>query len=71
MKKVSRPRKVNPKFDVPELRTFTLEEIGKQYHVTTRSLLRYIEQKRLKADRIGKKLQVSQENLARFLSGKR
>ena len=53
------------------LKLYTLQELEKLLEVTTRTLLQYIKDGKLKAVKIGGKWKVSEANLQDFVNGKR
>lgn len=53
-----------------ETKLYTLAEIATALNITTRTLLTYIKQGRLKAVKIGGKWLVSEQNYSDFINGK-
>ena len=53
------------------LKLYTLQELEKLLEVTTRTLLQYIKDGKLKAVKIGGKWKVSEANLQDFVNGKK
>lgn len=52
------------------LKLYTLQELEGLLEVTTRTLLQYIKEGKLKAVKIGGKWKVSESNLQDFINGK-
>ena len=52
------------------LKLYTLQELEKLLEVTTRTLLQYIKDGKLKAVKIGGKWKVSEANLQNFINGR-
>lgn len=53
-----------------EIRIYTLEEISKLLKVTVRTLYRYIDDGKLKANKIGGRWIVAEQELKDFIEGK-
>jgi excisionase family DNA binding protein len=52
-----------------EIKVYTLKEVAEVLKVTERTLLTYIKEGKLKANKIGGKWIISQENLQNFING--
>lgn len=52
-----------------DIKVYTLKEVSEVLKVTERTLLTYIKEGKLKANKIGGKWIVSQENLQNFING--
>ena len=55
---------------IMEIKVYTLKEVSEVLKVTERTLLTYIKEGKLKANKIGGKWIISQENLQNFINGK-
>lgn len=53
-----------------EIKLYDIKELAEILHVSTRTLMRYIKDERLRAVKIGGKWTVSEENLQNFINGK-
>ena len=52
-----------------ELKVYELGDVADVVHVSYRTLLQYVKDKRLRAVKIGGRWKVSEENLRRFING--
>ena len=55
--------------NTPDIKLFTLAEVAEALNITTRSLMTYIKQGRLKAVKLAGKWRISEDNLRAFVNG--
>lgn len=61
--------KLNRRFYIMAVKTYTVEEIAKQLDISPRTVREYIRKGKLKAVKVGNKYIISEDNYRHFVNG--